>query len=144
MPRRQSGLQICRVAFGICRAATAHEKSPLSYQSLNSEGCFIDVNPAWLKTFGYSREEVLGRKFSDFMTDSSGKLVPERFPKLKKLGEVHDADFEIVRKDGRIVMVMLHGTSSYDENGDFLHTHCFLVDVTTARRAEHRLLQSEA
>lgn len=116
-----------------------YDKSPLSYQSLNDEGRFLDVNPAWCETFGYSREEVLGKKFSDFMTDASGALVPQGFPFLKEQGVVRDAGFEIVHKNGHVVMVMLHGSSSYDENGELLQTHCFLVDVTEKHMAEQKM-----
>ncbi|GAF94730.1 unnamed protein product, partial [marine sediment metagenome] len=35
-----------------------YENAPLSYQSLNEDGSFIDVNTAWLRTLGYNREEV--------------------------------------------------------------------------------------
>jgi len=120
-----------------------YENSPLSYQSLNSEGRFIDVNPAWVETFGYTREEVLGRKFSDLMTADSKALVAERFAILKEQGELHDAAFEIIPKSGQNLLVSLHGRSSYDERGCFQHTNCILTDVTQARRAEARLRQSE-
>ena len=36
-------------------------KAPLGYQSLDSEGCFIEVNQKWLDTLGYSKEEVIGK-----------------------------------------------------------------------------------
>ena len=121
-----------------------YENSPLSYQSLNGEGRFLDVNPAWVETFGYEREEILGRKFSDLMTTESESLVATRFPTLKLKGEIHDAAFEITHKDGHTVLTNLHGRASYDERGDFQHTNCILTDVTKARRAEARLRQSEA
>jgi PAS domain S-box-containing protein len=120
-----------------------YENSPLSYQSLDVEGRFVDVNPAWVETFGYSREEILGSKFSDIMTADSEALVAERFPILKEKGKLNDAAFELIRKDGRHLLVTLHGRSSYDERGNFQHTNCILTDVTQARKAESRLRQSE-
>ena len=38
---------------------TMYEKTPLSYQSLDENGFFLDVNPMWLKTLGYKREEII-------------------------------------------------------------------------------------
>lgn len=43
------------------------EEAPLSYQSLNVDGSFIEVNNTWLQTMGYTRNEVIGKKFSDFL-----------------------------------------------------------------------------
>ena len=37
------------------------ERAPLGYQSLDAEGCFIDVNQAWLDLRGYSCDQVIGR-----------------------------------------------------------------------------------
>ena len=121
-----------------------YENSPLSYQSLDVEGRFIDVNPAWVETFGYSRDEIIGRKFAELLTTESQALVAKRFPTLKTYGELRDAAFEVIHKQGHAVLVSLHGRSSYDERGHFQYTNCILTDVTLARRAEARLRQSEA
>ena len=44
-----------------------YEKAPIGYQSLDERGYFIEVNQAWLETFGYLREEVIGKSFGDFL-----------------------------------------------------------------------------
>ncbi len=118
-------------------------ESPLSYQSLGPDGRYLDVNPAWENTFGYHRDEILGRKFSDLMTAESEALVAERFPILKKQGEVRDAAFEIIHKNGQALLVTLHGRANYDKNGDFLSTNCILIDVTDKTRIEKERIRTE-
>lgn len=118
-------------------------QSPLSYQSLDAEGCYLDVNPTWERTFGYSRAEILGRKFSEIMTEDSQALVAERFPLLKELGEVHDVCFELSHKQGQVMQVTLHGRSNYDRQGNFLSSNCVLLDVSATRKAHEQLMQSE-
>lgn len=120
-----------------------YEDSPANYQSLDVEGRFIDVNPAWVHTFGYSREEILGRKFSEIMPESSQSLVVDRFPVLKETGKVNDAEFEIFHKEGHPLIVSLNGRSSYDIHGRFQHTNCILTDVTESRRSLALLRDSE-
>lgn len=115
------------------------EDSPLSYQSLNSKGEYLDVNPAWEKTFGYTKGEIVGSEFTDFMTDESVENVLQRFPTLKESGEIRDAAFEMIHKDGHAILVTLHGRASYDENGDFLNTNCILIDITEHTRVEEQL-----
>ena len=51
------------------------EKAPLSYQSLDFNGYFIEVNQKWLDMLGYSRDEVIGKWFGDFLTPEDRKSV---------------------------------------------------------------------
>jgi PAS domain S-box-containing protein len=44
-----------------------YERAPLGYQSLDEKGHFLEVNQAWLDTLGYTREEVIGKSFGDFL-----------------------------------------------------------------------------
>lgn len=115
------------------------ENSPLSYQSLNSNGEYLDVNPAWEKTFGYTKGEIVGRKFTEFMTAESSEKVLQRFPMLKEHGEIADAAFEMIHQDGHAILVTLHGRASYDENGDFLYTNCILIDITEQSSVKNQL-----
>ena len=121
-----------------------YDNSPLSYQSLNAEGCYIDVNPAWVETFGYSRDEIIGRKFSDLMPETSRVIASERFPVLKETGSIEAVAFDILKKDGIPLQVTLHGRSSYDDHGSFSHTNCILIDVTKSRQAEKEIIEREA
>ena len=48
------------------------ENAPLPYQSLDENGCFLEINPAWLKVLGgYTREEIIGKPFADFLHPDS-------------------------------------------------------------------------
>ena len=55
----------------------------LPYHSLNSDGIFIDVNKAWLDTLGYTRDEVIGCWYGDFLHPDWKVHFEERFPKFK-------------------------------------------------------------
>jgi len=112
-----------------------YENAPLSYQSLDTNACLIDVNPTWLQTLGYKREEVIGRPFGDFMTIESAELIKERFTSVEK-GEIHNYEFEMVRKDGTRFMVSYDGKIGYDELGHFYKTHCIFIDITDRKQAE--------
>jgi PAS domain S-box-containing protein len=119
------------------------ERAPLSYQSLDENGCFIDVNPAWLALFGYTREEVIGRWFGDCMTPESAEAVKKNFPRFKAAGEIYGLEYEMVRKDGSHFIASVSGKIGYDEQGRFAQTHCILADITERRRAEEALRASE-
>ncbi len=85
-----------------------YEKAPLGYQSLDEDGIIREVNQAWLDILGYSRQEVIGRWFGDFLPPDYFELFPERFACLKGAGEVCNVDFEMVRKDGARITVSFY------------------------------------
>ena len=118
-----------------------YERSPLGYQSLDAEGNFIEVNPAWLSLLGYEKEEVLGKSFVDFVASGFGELFNERFPCFKAAGEVSSVPFRMVRKDGSYIDVEMDGKIGYDSEGNFRQTHSVLHDVTERNLALETLRQ---
>jgi PAS domain S-box-containing protein len=116
-----------------------YESSPISYQSLDSDGRLIDVNPAWLDVLGYTRDEVIGKYFGDFMTPKSAQSANESFIHFKKIGEVLNAEYEMVRKDGEKIFVSYNGKIGKDEFGNFKQTHCVFSDITEQKIAEEKL-----
>lgn len=115
------------------------ENAPLSYQSLDANGCFIDVNKEWLDSLGYSREEVLGHWFGDFMTPQSAELVKKNFPILLATGEIHGMEYEMKRKDGSTIITSFDGRTGHDEQGNFKQTHCIFTNITERKKHEEEL-----
>ena len=117
--------------------------APLPYQSLNEDGNFIDVNPAWLIALGYKKEEIIGRKFSDFLTSNSVDLFKSHFSNFKNKGEICHVEFDMFKKNGSIIKIRFDGRISYDKNGNFKQTHCIFADITEQKKAEAKLQKSE-
>ncbi|HEX2980249.1 MAG TPA: PAS domain S-box protein, partial [Anaerolineaceae bacterium] len=121
-----------------------YENLPIGYHSLNIRGELIDVNRAWLDMLGYSRVEVIGSKFTDYLTVESAEFFETFFTDYKAKGQAADVELEMVHKDGSVLMTVLDGRIGYDEEGQFRQTHCILRDVTESKRAELALRESEA
>jgi PAS domain S-box-containing protein len=121
-----------------------YERSPLSYQSLDSRGCFIEVNPAWLELLGYSKDEVQGRSFADFLVPDDKKLFKERFLRFKSAGKTRGSQFEMLKKDGSRVIVEIDGKIGYDADGRFKQAHCVLHDITARKQAEKEIQRYQA
>ena len=117
------------------------ETSPLPYQSLDHNGCLVQVNRAWLEALGYDDEkEVLGRSFGDFLVPEGRKLFPERFQHFKKTGRVCCVEFEMQHKTGVPVWVSFDGRIARDDEGAFKQTHCMFRDIS----GQKKLAQAKA
>ena len=107
-----------------------YENAPLPYQSLNEQGFIIDVNPAWLKTLGYEREEVIGAYFGNFLHKDWKAHFKKNFPEFKRKGYVHDVQFRMRHKKGYYIDVTFEGCIGYDTDGSFRQTYCVFRDIT--------------
>ncbi|MBU0730838.1 MAG: PAS domain S-box protein, partial [Proteobacteria bacterium] len=81
------------------------DRAPIAYQSLDNKGCFFAVNQAWLDTFGYSREEVIGQPFENFLPQEWKNHFKENFPRFKSVGEILGVEFSMIKKDRNPVKV---------------------------------------
>lgn len=115
------------------------ENSPLPYQSLDENGNFLDVNPAWLKCLGYSKEEVMGKSFAEFLAPGYSDHFKKNFPMFKAAGEIHGVEFEMKRRDGSYIFVSYEGKIGYDELGSFKQTHCIFQDITERKTYEEKI-----
>jgi two-component system, cell cycle sensor histidine kinase and response regulator CckA len=112
-----------------------YEKAPMAYHSLDRDGCLIEVNQAWLDMLGYSRDDVVGRWFGDFLPPQPADDFAQSFSNFITTGTTH-AEFEMVRKDGSRIIVSIDGKIGCDERGGFRQTHCILHDVTERAQTE--------
>ncbi len=121
-----------------------YELAPLAYHSLNEDGYIIDVNPKWIELIQYAKEEVIGKWFGDFMHPDSVEQFKTYFPRFKKQGYVHNAQFKMIRKDGSNIYISLEGCIGYTSEGKFKQTYCTFKDITKEKLAENSLKESEA
>lgn len=119
------------------------ENAPLGYQSLDESGNFIEVNETWCKTLGYTKDEIIGRNFSEFIHPDFREVFAENFPKFKKIGYILGVQFEMIKKDGSEIIVHFEGKIGHHDDGAFRQTHCVLHDVTEHERTRRERKQLE-
>ena len=94
-------------------------------------------NSAWL---GYTREEVIGNMhFSDLLTPEGVHIFQEYFPKFKAAGVMRDLEFDLVRKDGTSLPVLISATAITDRDGNYLMSRATVYDITARKRAEDEI-----
>nr|WP_320010842.1 PAS domain S-box protein [uncultured Desulfobulbus sp.] len=120
-----------------------HEQSSLAYQSLSIDGDLIDVNQRWLDILGWSREEVLGKNFTVFLSPEAHAAFQVNFARFKQAGEISGVEFALLKQDGSRIFVSFHGKIATAQDGTFLQTHCFFQDITQQKEHEQVLRESE-
>ncbi|MGE5680298.1 MAG: PAS domain S-box protein [Bacillota bacterium] len=120
-----------------------YENAPLGYQSLDKNGCILEVNQKWLDSLGYAKAEVAGKWFGNFMTPESAERVKHNFPQFKEKGNISGVELEMIKKNGEHFIASFEGRISYDETGDCIQTHCIMINVTERKNAENALRQAK-
>jgi len=116
------------------------EHAPLSYQSLNEEGKIINVNKTWLELLGYTRKEVIGKWFGNFLHPDQKELFRKLFPEnIKRKDIIGDVVFTLVKKSGELIFADYTAKIAFDEEGSFVQTHCLFQDITERIEADRKL-----
>ena len=117
--------------------ADLYNHAPCGYHSLDEHGVFVEINDTELGWLGYTRDEVVGRlRFSELLTEDSRRRFSQTFPQFLQTGEVHDLEFELIRRDGRTLPVLLSATAIRDETGRFVKSRSVMMDRTERKRLE--------
>jgi PAS domain S-box-containing protein len=101
------------------------------------KGNYIRVNRAAEELSGYSREEIVGHNFTEFIAKEHVSLVRQNFSELTREGEAsYEAD--VIGKDGRRVPVEISSRAIY-ENGVMVGVQGMVRDITERKLAQDAL-----
>ncbi len=110
--------------------------------SLDEEGNFTEVNSV-IELYGYKKEEVLGRNFTEFLTPQSQNDALDYFDRARKReGRKDFFEVEFLRKDGEVAVMELNVSTVY-ENGKFIGRFGIGRDVTEKKKIENAIKSSE-
>ena len=94
----------------------------------------IDVNEAYCRLLGYSREEILGKTPMDLASEEFRQfMLANREEILAK--EYREFEGTMVAKDGRQVPILIHGNTLRGDQGEVIGNMAFVTDMTEHKKA---------
>lgn len=120
-----------------------YNNAPCGLHSLDKEGKILRINDTELKWLGYTREEFgKDHLFSDFLSEQSKQKFAVEFSKFVECGTARDLEFEMVRKDGSLLPVLLSASAITDKQGNFVMSRSVVLDISASKKAESDLRHS--
>ena len=109
------------------------ENGAVGLHIVSSEGIILRANRAELELLGYAPEEYVGRHIAEFHADAP--VIGEILHKLASGERLDRCHARLRAKDGSIKHVLVTSNSRFDD-GKFMNTRCFTIDVTHLHEAE--------
>jgi diguanylate cyclase (GGDEF)-like protein/PAS domain S-box-containing protein len=114
--------------------------TPMMMHSIDVNGVLLNVSDFWLDKLEYSRDEVIGKKLTDFFSINSKDFAEETIlPHFFEAGSVEDVPYQMIKKSGEVIDVLISAKAVRDEQGKFLYSMAGVVDVTERKKAEEEV-----
>lgn len=111
-----------------------YHNAPCGYHSLDKDGVIVKINNTELKWLGYSMDEIVGKKrFLDLLTEEGVEKFKKNFPLFIEQGFVHDLEFDMVKKDGSLLTIILSATAIYDDENNFKMSRSTIFNISTRK-----------
>ena len=129
--RIQGGLRAAEECFDIL-----FDRAPVMMHSIDSDGRLVKVNSRWLQRLGYQRDEVLGRKSVEFLTEESRRqAIKDTLPLFWRVGSARGVGYQFVMKNGQVIDVLLDAEVTPEISGQSF--------TIAALREGHDLIQQQ-
>jgi diguanylate cyclase (GGDEF)-like protein/PAS domain S-box-containing protein len=121
---------------------TAYFKSVLDdsqdmIATTDNDGKIVEFSRGGERILGYSREEIIGKKASDFYRDRSER--ESVLETLRSKGAVYNHETQLERKDGKTVDISLTISRLTDKTGKVVGTVGVSKDITEEKRLRNEL-----
>jgi phosphoserine phosphatase RsbU/P len=115
--------------------------APCGYLSLLPSGRIEYVNRTFLEWTGYSVDQMIGKRLSDFLT-MAGRIYYETHiaPLLRMQASFEEFAIDVVKADGQQLQMIANASEHRDTAGNPLWIRLALIRATDRRRYEQELL----
>ncbi len=106
---------------------------------VDGDGTYIEVSGACTKILGYTREELLGTTFFEYLPKQDVEYARMGFNEVKRGVPAHNVEYQILKKDGTLAYVSGSGNWSEEDGTGFWITR----DISELNNAKQEIKQKE-
>ena len=101
---------------------------------MDKHGIITDLNDAFCKLIGYSREDIIGKTLFDFATEDNKHYFSVKGGDIQGDG---NTKFEstFVAKNERPIPVLMHRSTLRDDRGSIIGSMAFVTDITEQKKS---------
>jgi PAS domain S-box-containing protein len=116
------------------------ENGAVALHLVGADGTILKANKAELDLLGYSAHEYIGQHIARFHDDQ--EAIADILARLTRGEKVDKHPARLRAKDGSLKYVEVTSSVQF-QDGKFINTRCFTVDVTEVKLAQDKIKQSE-
>ena len=106
----------------------------------DKNGVITYVNEKLCRMFGYSRNELIGRRLDEFLDGPNRKILKRADGQNGKRGLNQSYDLEWLNKNGGKVYTVVSPLPLYDQSGRYIGSFATLTDITERKKNEELIL----
>jgi PAS domain S-box-containing protein len=125
------------------RLRLTYDVAPVGIAEYDLTGRFVMVNEALCRMTGYTRQELLVRRFHDITHPDDIAKTEELFLVRSRVEPMPPLHKRYLRRDGTVVWVDVRGSFVRDEHGTPLYAIAAILDITANKRAEQALIEAD-
>ena len=120
------------------RLKTILETTHEGFWMADNETRTVDVNNSMCQLLGRPREQIIGRKVSEFLDEENQAILSKQM-QLRERGIVSGYEIAYLRPDGTKVPCILSATPLLDTAGHKIGSFAMVTDITERKQAEEEL-----
>jgi PAS domain S-box-containing protein len=109
------------------------ENAVLPMHWVARDGTILWANKAEMDLLGFEPQEIIGHHIGEFHADS--QAIEDILSRLARNEQLRGYEARLRCKDGSLRDVRID-SNVFTENGMFVHTRCFIIDITEQKKAE--------
>jgi len=114
-----------------------YDNSLIAYFSLGGQAEIVDVNAACLDLLGYKKNDLIGRPFSELLSEESLDFFELLFAQMIRSGRTKENILEVKHADGTQIKIIIDGSTRCSPDGEFVQAYC-LVETSAKTQPSYR------
>lgn len=125
------------------RYRNIYEGMPVMLRTVNPNGIILECNAAYVKNFGHSKDEIIGKSIFDHVAEKSMDDMKKCFESWKKSGRVENVEIWFKRVDGTVFPALLSANNISDDRGKLLGSNTAIREISEIYQARKVLEEHE-